>query len=189
MFTSRLLLVFLFTFFLSNISFAQYEDEEDKRKRKSRKVFAPKPGKSSKARQTKNREDLFRSETHKSTQQSKRQQSKSISKRHKKQDKKYRKTRGELQNKTTQKRMRKSERMSKKINQQRTIPLAKRMGMRFQPNNKRRMATSRKKSNELRKREDRARDKYESSYTPSSKRKKKDKMREFYNPLKRDNRR
>lgn len=186
---SRLVFLVIFTFGLSNISFSQYDDDDERKRARRSRIFAPKPQKSSKVRQKKKRDDLFRSEAQRSTQQSKRQQGKAINKRHKKQDKKYRQTRGEIQNRSTQKRMRKSERMSRKINQQRTIPLAKRVGMRFQPNNKSRMAASRRRSNDLRKREDKARQRYESTYTPSSQRKKKEKLREFYNPLKRENRR
>src|SRR5690606_37964993 len=165
-----LLLLAIFTSFYS-VSYGQDDDDEKERKRRRSKIYVPKAKQSSKVKQSKNRDDLFRGETFKSTKQSKKAQARANKKRHKGQAKKYKQTRGELQNKTTEQRMKKNERLSKKSNQQRTVPLVKRVGARFKPSNKSRMAASRKRSNELHKREDRARSKYESTYTPASKKK------------------
>ncbi len=181
----RAFLVLMFCVSLYSVSYAQ-DDDDKERKRKRAKIYVPKVKQSSKVKHSKKRDDLFRGETFKSTKQSEKAQARANKKRYKKQEKKYKKTRGDLQNKTTAKRMKKNERMSRKINQQRTMPLTKRVGARFKPTNKSRMAASRRRSDELHKREDKARTRYESTYTPTSKRKKKDKLREFYNPFKRN---
>jgi len=181
---SKILFLLGLIFLTHAVAFGQGDDDDLDKKHKKNKLYVPKAKQSSGVKNSKGRKDLFRNETFKSTQPNKKAQAKTQRKKHKKSAKKYKKTRGDLQNKSTTKRMKHNERMSKKINSKKTIPLVKRVGMRARPTTKKRMHASRKRSNELDKRNKKARDRYDSTYTPVSKKKKKKKMRAFYNPFK-----
>jgi len=182
---SRLIPFLLIIFCAQTVSFAQ-EDDEPKRKKRS-SLFVPKSRKSSGVKKSKNRDDLFRDETFKSSKETKKQQAKKQRKKHKKRDKKYKKTRGEMQNQSTSRRMKRNERKARKFNQGRTVPLIKRIGSQIKPSKSKRISKERRRrSNQLRERQNKASEKYESSYTPTSRKKKKDKLRSFFNPFKRN---
>ncbi len=173
---TRILFLLGIVFFVQ-VGYVQAQDEDIQRDgRKRNKVYVQKKQKSSKVKHSKDQKDLFRNETFKSTAPSKKQQQKAMVKKTKNQAKKYKQTRKTLQNKETAKRMKKNQRMSKKM-KNRKASYAKRFGNKNTYNNKKIRAATSKRSGELRKREDKAREKYESKYIPPSGQKKKKKIR------------
>lgn len=184
---SRILFFIGIFVFVSNVTFAQYDDDDNSQSRKgSARKEKSAPRVKSGAKQSKTREDLFRSSVNKSTYLSKKEQQKLINKKQKNKSKHYKKTRGELNNKSTIKRMKKSERHSYQINSGKNAPFFQRMVKTLNPTNDKIKRKSSRKSNKLQKRQDDARDKYaKKEYTPTSskKKKKKTKIRTFYNPL------
>lgn len=188
---SRILFFIGLFVFASNIAFAQYDDDDDSGSRKAsskkEKVSGPKIKQKSGAKQSKNREDLFRSSVNKTTYLSKKEQSKLISKKQRNKERRYDKTRGELNNKSTVKRMKKSEKHSYQINNGQNAPFFKRVTKRLNPKNGQSQRRSSRKSSKLQKQQDDARSRYESKeYGKKGKKEssnKKKKLRTFYNPL------
>jgi hypothetical protein len=186
---SRIILFIGLLVFANNIAFAQYDDDDDSQSRKasSKKEHVKTPkGLKSNATQSKTREDLFRSSVNKTTYLSKKEQSKLISKKQRNKEHRYDKTRGELNNKSTVKRMKKSEKHSYQINNGQNAPFFKRVTRRLNPKNGQSQRRSSRKSSKLQKQQDDARSKYESKeYGKNGTRdkKKKKKLRTFYNPL------
>lgn len=164
---------------VSTTAFAQYDDDETVQSRKTshrkEKVSSPKVSKS--AQRQMKQEDNFKSSVNKTTHLSKKEQAKLQAKKEKEHRDRYENTRKRTQNKQTVKRMKKNEQYSYKYNSAK----GKRTGS-YQN------AATRKRAKALEKRQDEARDKYENKdYKPGAKKTtKKGKIREFYNPFKRN---
>ncbi|HRS19787.1 MAG TPA: hypothetical protein P5243_09805 [Bacteroidales bacterium] len=185
---SRIILLFGLLLFVGNAAFAQYDDDDGgsgrKASSKKEKVKAPKAQKSG-AKQSKTREDLFRSSVNKTTYLSKKEQQKLIAKKERKKEKHYKKTRGEVNNKSTVKRMKKSERHSYKVNHNIQGSFLKRVSYSINPETAKARRKSSSQNRRLQKNQEKARDKYENTeYGKNTKKKKKNKkLRSFYNPL------
>ncbi len=185
---SRIIFLLSLLLLVGSGAFAQYDDDEGGSARKAsgkkEKVKAPKVQKSG-AKQSKTREDLFRSSVNKTTYLSKKEQQKLISKKERKKEKHYKSTRGDMNNKNTVKRMKKSERHSYKINNKKQGSFLKRVSYSINPETSKARRKSSSQNKRLQKNQEKARDKYESAEygKNAKKKKKKKKMRAFYNPL------
>jgi len=172
---------------VSTTALAQYDDDETVQARKSthkkEKVSAPNAAKVSK--KDMKQKDSFKSSVNKTTHLSKKEQAKLQAKKQKERSDRYSENRERMQDKQTVKRMKKNEKYSYRTNSQKGKSWSKRNAK--AQNSKARKA-SRKKAKALEKRQDEAREKYENNdYKPGARKTTKSgKIREFYNPFKRD---
>jgi len=160
-------------------AFAQYDDDETVQSRKTshrkEKVSAPKASRASQKQMK--QQDNFKSSVNKTTHLSKKEQAKLQAKKEKEHNERYEASRKRMQNKKTVKRMKQNEKYSYRYNS------AKHNQMGSHPN-----AATRKRAKALEKKQDEARDRYENKdYKPGARKTtKKGKIREFYNPFKKN---
>ena len=184
---SKIFLLLGFLLITNTVVFAQYDDDDKAQSRKGsqkkEKVSSGKIKQSSGVKNSKSRNDLFRSSVNKTTHMSKKEQTKMMSKKDQTKSARYKSNRGKLQNDNTEKRMKKSERQSYKINSGKKPFLKKAEGY-VKPKNRAIQRKSRRKSSELHKRQRNIKNKYDTNYTPveRGKKKKKDKLKAFYLP-------
>lgn len=162
---------------VSTTAFAQYDDDETIQSRKTthkkEKVSAPKSANQRKMKS----EDNFKSSVNKTTHLSKKEQAKLQAKKEKEHRDRYESTRKRTQDKKTVKRMKQNEKYSYRYN-----------GAKGRRTGSYPSAATSKRAKALEKKQDEARDRYENKdYKPGAKKTTKSgKIREFYNPFKKD---
>lgn len=175
----RKLFLLLGLLVVGTAAFAQYDDDETVQSRKTshrkEKVSAPKTSRASK-RQMK-QQDNFKSSVNKTTHLSKKEQAKLQAKKEKEHAARYESNRKRMQNKKTVKRMKQNEKYSYRYNAGKHRQVGSHAN-----------AATRKRAKALEKKQDEARDRYENKdYKPGARKTtKKGKIREFYNPFKRE---
>jgi|SRR5574344_461094 hypothetical protein len=166
----------------STAAFAQYDDDETVQSRKTthkrEKVTAAPSADTRKMK----KEDNFKSSVNKTTHLSKKEQAKLQAKKEKEHQKRFEENRERMQNKQTLNRMKKNEKYSYRYNS------AKGKSWSSRNHDNATSKANKKRSKALEKRQDEAREKYENNdYQPGERKTtKKGKIREFYNPFKRD---